>query len=306
MSSRLRRFGDVLTAFFISFILKVMLSVGMDISQLKPAVLMLSSCHLDVACQLRMLDGTDTPESKLHRDKACDGFRQIYGDYQPDSSNMNAEDDSHPDPNHAGPVPARTPSNANLFATVSSSALMNVGRLGPPGRHPVTPETAPRIAEVRGAPGSPTTPKASQPGPSHGQIRMLEREIDSLRDKQQKYQDSLHRARTSKRKLQEELDREQHRRRKLEEELEKAENTAAVAQRGEEYALERCRAEIEARRRSEECVERLQERISAIEPKVAESEERDRKTREYFGKLGVAFLKAARGDMGDVPPPVRM
>ncbi|KAI0743861.1 hypothetical protein C8Q80DRAFT_1272492 [Daedaleopsis nitida] len=305
VAAQYRRRGNVPAAIaVITSMIEVMLSVGMDISQLKPAVLMLSSCHLDIARQLRMLDGTDTPESKLHREKACDGFRQIYGDYQPDSST--AEDDSHPDVNHAAPLPARDPSIANLFATVSRNAVTDDVRPGLPGRHPVTPEAAPRTAEVRHAPGTPMTPKASMPSPSHGQIRMLEREIQALRDKQQKHQDSLHRARMSKRKLQDELDREQHRRRKLEDQFEKAEKATAEARRGEECALKQCHAEIETRRRAEDCVERLRGIISVIEPKVAESEERDRKTREYFGKLGVAFLKAARGDMGDVPAAVKM
>ncbi len=139
-------------------------------------------------------------------------------------------------------------------------------------------------------------------------MKMLEREIQSLRDKQHKQQDTLLRTRSAKRKVQDELDREQHRRRKLEGQLEKAEKALTGAQRDEQYALEQCRAELETRRRAEDHVEELKQRVAVVEARLAEGEERERKTKEYFQKMGVAFLKASvpGGDVPGVVPVVRL
>ena len=303
--------GVLLTTFHRVWLCElVMLAVGMDVSQLRPAVLMLSSCHLDVARQLRTANGAETTESQFHVNKACEGFRQVYGSYAPPPSNV--PETRLPATPTSAPVGATALSDLNANAASDTSVKPTTegnGALCPssPTSSPATPKPASRTAE----PGTPETRtpvacKASPSGVRHGQVRMLEREIQSLRDKQQKHQESLQRARGAKRKLEDELEREHRRRRKLEGQLGKAEQVAAGAQRGEEYALEQCRAEIETRRRAEDRVEELSKQIAAIEPKVAECEERDRKTREYFGKLGVAFLKAARGDMIEALPAVKM
>ncbi|RDX50102.1 hypothetical protein OH76DRAFT_483032 [Lentinus brumalis] len=303
----------------ISTMIEVMLAVGMDLSQLRPAVLMLSSYHLDLARQLRTQTGEETVASKSHMDKACEGFRTVYGAYEPPPPY--APVDSHGGASGPCPAPAHPPvlsaadANATTTADVkfsdglrpeASTAANATSTPKPKLMGPSTPRPVPRAVAMGSTPC--TTPIAvpSPTGPRHGQLKMLEREIQALRDKHEKQHDSLERARAAKRRLEDDLDREQHRRRKLEAQLEKAEKSAAGAQRGEEYALEQCRAEVETRRRAESRVEELRERIAAMEPKIAECEERERKTREYFGKLGVTFLKAARGENLDLPTMMRM
>ncbi|RPD78304.1 hypothetical protein L226DRAFT_567963 [Lentinus tigrinus ALCF2SS1-7] len=296
----------------ISAMIEVMLAIGVGMSQLRPAVLMLSSCHLDLARQLRAQSGRETATSKFHLDKACEGFRKVYGAYEPPPPY--APVDSHSVA--SGPVPEQasklcdasgnTTTKANVSPSTDSRPELSISATTTsiPKLKPANPSTP------KPAPASPLrTPPIVVPSPTglrHGQLKMLEREIQALRDKQQKQHDSLERARSAKRKLEDELDREQHRRRKLENQLDKAEKAAAGAQRGEEFALEQCRAEIETRRRAEDRVEELKGQIVTLEPKVTECEERERKTREYFGKLGVTFLKAARGEMLDLPTMIRM
>ena len=309
----LRHWHDVLTLRF-----AVMVSIGMDLSQLRPAVLMLSSCHLDLARQLRAPSGEETPESKSHLDKACEGFRKVYGAFEPPPPYVPVDRHSVT----SAPYSARAQASVLSNATTSAATMMAQVNLAsdshseaavsgrdtstpkPKSAGPSTPQPASRAAA-----GTPRTSPVAVPsptGPRHGQLKMLEREIQELRDRQQKQHDSLERARAAKRKLEDDLDREQHRRRKLESQLDKAEKNVAGAQRGEEYALEQCRAEVETRRRAEDRVKKLKEKIATIEPKVAECEERERKTKEYFGKLGITFLKAARGEMLELPAMTKM
>ncbi|RPD63843.1 hypothetical protein L227DRAFT_572279 [Lentinus tigrinus ALCF2SS1-6] len=296
----------------ISTMIEVMLAIGMSMPQLRPAVLMLSSCHLDLARQLRAQSGVETAASKSHLDKACEGFRKVYGAYEPPPPYASV--DSHSAA--SGPVPeqasmlsdasANTATKANVNSSTDSRPELSISTkaISMPRPKPADPST-PKPA-LRSPISTPPIAVPSPTGPRHGQLKMLEREIQALRDKQQKQHDSLERARSAKRKLEDELDREQHRRRKLENQLDKTEKAAAGAQRGEEFALEQCRAEVETRRRAEDRVEELKAQIVTIEPKVTEYEERERKTREYFGKLGVTFLKAARGEMLDLPTMMRM
>ena len=235
-----------------------MLSAGMENTQLKPAMLMLSTCHLDVARQLRGQNGTETQQSKHHLSQACDGFRRVYGAFE-------------------------LPPPASAVATTRVTAPPPTPSLSQPATAPPAPPP-PSQARAQHPPGSPVPSS-----PRHGQVKMLEREVQSLRDRQQNQIESLARTRAAKRKLEDELEREAHRRRRAEDALADAERRLADARR----------AEVRA--------EELRARVDALEPKVREGEEQARRTKEYFGKLGFAFLKAARGDMGDVPtPPVRM
>ncbi|KAH9940482.1 uncharacterized protein BXZ73DRAFT_98910 [Epithele typhae] len=246
--------GNLLAAIaVITAMIEVMSSAGMESAQLKPAVLMLSSCHLEVARHLRAQNGAETAHSTRHLAHACDGFRSVYGAFEP----------------------PRPP--ALLLA---------------PG-HP----TAGR-ARARSA-AEPAPPRAVPSSPRHGQTRMLEREVQSLRDRQGAQVEQLARTRAEKRKLEEELERAAQRRRRLEDVVDKAEAAEGAAH-------ERARAEEAERRRAEERAEEMRRRVLAAEARVGEAEERERKTREYFGRLGLSFLKASRGDMGDIPAAVRM
>ncbi|KAI0356249.1 hypothetical protein OH77DRAFT_1423851 [Trametes cingulata] len=240
---------------------------GTDVSCLKPVMLMLSSCHLDMVKQLRVQNGGETAESKSHFDKACAALRRVYGPFVPPPGP--ATEDSYP---------------------LCSSAWRDNQR--PITLTPTSKATSSTSEHVR----SPTS--------RYSQVKMLEREVQSLRDRHSDQADALDRARSSKRKVEDDLETERRTRRRLERRLEQVEQDASAAQKGERHALEQCRAEVEARRRADERAEEMRQEAvdvrAELEPKVAEAVEWERRSKEFFGKLGIVFLKAARGELGEV------
>ncbi|EIW62988.1 uncharacterized protein TRAVEDRAFT_69158 [Trametes versicolor FP-101664 SS1] len=255
----------------VTSMIEVMLGVGMEVSQLKPAALMLSSCHLDIAKQLRAEAGRDTTESKYHFNKGCEGLRDIYGAFdQPPSTSSE-------------PIP---------FCSSFSSVL----RHGDNGRS--SQQRSPQEA----TPDSHScSPEATLPC---SQLKILEGEVQSLRNRQEDQAEALNRARTAKRKLEEDLEGERHVRRKLERRLDQAESEASGAQKGEKFALAQCRAEVETRRRAEERADDMRQEAeevrTSLEPRIAQYGEWERNLKDFFGKLGIVCLKAARGEFGEV------
>ncbi|KAL1942503.1 hypothetical protein VTO73DRAFT_6105 [Trametes versicolor] len=264
--------GNTLAALaVVTSMIEVMLGVGMEVSQLKPAALMLSSCHLDIAKQLRAEAGRDTTESKYHFNKGCEGLRDIYGAFdQPPSTSSE-------------PIP---------FCSSFSSVL----RHGDNGRS--SQQRSPQEA----TPDSHScSPEATLPC---SQLKILEGEVQSLRNRQEDQGEALNRARTAKRKLEEDLEGERHVRRKLERRLDQAESEASGSQKGEKFALAQCRAEVETRRRAEERADDMRQEAeevrTSLEPRIAQYGEWERNLKDFFGKLGIVCLKAARGEFGEV------
>ncbi len=251
-----------------------MLGVGMEASQLKPAVLMLSSCHLDIAKQLRAEAGKDTTESKYHFDKGCEGLRNIYGAFD------------QPPLTSTAPIP---------FCSSLSSVLTKSD--GDSRRS--SQQRSPRIATTADSHSC-----SLEAAPRYSQFKILEREVQSLRDRQENQAETLSHARTAKRRLEDDLEGERHVRRKLERRLDEAESEASGAQKSEKAALAQCRAEVEIRRRAEERADDLRKEAeevrASLEPKIAQYGEWERNFKDFFGKLGIACLKAARGEFGEV------
>ncbi|OSD03942.1 hypothetical protein PYCCODRAFT_1408321 [Trametes coccinea BRFM310] len=270
-----RNRGNVVAALAVmSAMIEVMLSAGMDDSDLKPATLLLSSCHLDIAKHLRKQAGTETAESKNHFDEACEGLRRVYGTFVPPLYVANE---------HSKPPPSSTTA----------------------GDGPISP-----VRDTQYQEGSPTTPKAHpirnppiESLPRYSQLKILEREVQCLRDRQTSQSENLSRARAAKHQLEDDLEAERRVRRRLERRLDKAEKDASGAQKGEQLALEQCNIEAESRRRAEEGVDKLRQEVAdvraTLEPKVAEYGEWESKLKDFFGKMGIAFVKAARGDFGE-------
>lgn len=223
--------------------------VGMDPAKLKPVVLMLASCHLDLSRRARTTNGGETPASLALFEKARTGFQQVYGTFV------------------APPTSGHPPSS-------SSSTRPDPGTNGQDNPKRAPSESPDKVALSRA---------------QTGQIKILEREIQALRDRQADQAHALEAARLGKRKAEDGQSSERHARRKIEKELERVEADLAAARRRENYALDQCRAEVESRRRMETEAE---ERRRAVE----EAETKEKRAREYFAKLGVFFLKAARGD----------
>lgn len=252
-----------------------MLGAGMEASQLNPAVLMLSSCHLDIAKQLRAQAGKETTESKYHFDKGCEGLRNIYGAFNQPSSTS-----ATPAPFcSSGSSVSTPPDGDNRRNSRQRSPLKAVTTSD---RYDISPEVTRRCS----------------------QLKILEREVQSLRDRQEDQDEALNHARTAKRKLEDDLEGERYVRRKLERRLGQAESDVSGAQKGENFALAQCRAEVETRRRAEERADEMRQEAAevraALEPKIAQYGERERNFKDFFGKLGIVFLKAARGEFGEV------
>ncbi|KAI0675059.1 hypothetical protein C8Q78DRAFT_1010282 [Trametes maxima] len=254
----------------ITVMVEVMTGAGMDQSQLKPAMLMLSSCHFDIAKRLRAQAGAETKESKSHFDLAYEYLRNVYGTFVPPLST--AQNNQHP----------ACPSSMTCVTAL------------PEVNGPSTPK-AKRVNNTRLSP---------KPTLRYSRVKIPEREIQSLRDRQADQSENLDRARVAKRKFEEDLEAERHVRRRLEQKLDSAEREVEDAKEGAEFALEQCHLETAIRPQTEQRAEEThQESMSAraaMEPKVAEHAEWDRRIKDFFGKLGVMFLKAARGDLGEV------
>lgn len=86
----------------------------------------------------------------------------------------------------------------------------------------------------------------------NSQTRILEREIQSLRDRKKQQSDLFVEVRLKKRKLEEDLVVERDFRRRVQRHLDEAEKDLHTAQKMEIYALDQVKREVDARRRAEE------------------------------------------------------
>ncbi|KAI0633328.1 hypothetical protein C8Q77DRAFT_1057513 [Trametes polyzona] len=261
----------------VSAMIEVMVGYGLDALQLKPAILMQSSCHMDIARQLRAQAGAETIESKFHLAAACEGFRKIYGAFTLPHTPV------HQEPT----VSAPHVSQSHVIGHCEEEVAY--------GRLPSTPEAS----SSSSVPVQPPTLT-----PRYSQVKILEREVQSLRDRQADQAALLSRIQASKRRLEDDLEAERSVRRKLERQLERAESNAVDAQKCEKSALDQCREEVKTRRRAEERAEEMRLEAAGVraelEPRIAEYGEWERRFKEFFGRLGIVFLKAARGELGEV------
>ena len=129
----------------------------------------------------------------------------------------------------------------------------------------------------------------------------MEREIQSLRDKQTHQLAKLANVQGTQRELADELDRERDLRQKAEREHEEAINELCGARRSAKFALEQCRREVENRRHAEERAVGLQGELEALQielrRKLQDAEERERRWRDCFARLGSMFTQAAYDEL---------
>ena len=259
-----------------------MLGNGLDESDLRPAILLLADSYRHLA---RKLGGnSNNPEaledSKLLYAQSVELLRKVFGSCGIPSMFLDSILEATPTPTPAEEVP------------LGLSKSINTPAIGDKRIPPTMLSSGPCTIPNR-------TPPAS---PSHGQVKILQREVESLRDRHRQQLDALSRERSAKRKLEDSLDSERHRRRRLEEDLKKASKSAVSARRGEEYALDQCRVEHETRRRAEGQVDELKAYVSAMEPMLERGEENEKKTKEYMRKVAISLMKAADGNLGAALP----
>ncbi|EMD32054.1 hypothetical protein CERSUDRAFT_126972 [Gelatoporia subvermispora B] len=250
----------------VSAMVEVMTSsvVGLESQALKPAYLMLASCHTDLGKQARL--SPDVPEdvSKVHYERATEYLRRVYGVFA----------------SEAPPPPLAEP--ARIDVPRPSSPAPRAPKAPPERRTPTAP------ASVLRSPQSHLTP--SRRPSSDPRIHMLERELHSLRDRHTNQTKHLASVRASIRSLEDALAGEQRLRRRAEREL-------ASAQRSENFALEQCRREVETRREAEAARDAARASAEEVRGCVERAKETERRARDCFGRLGILFMGAARGEM---------
>ncbi|KAJ6500017.1 hypothetical protein C8R47DRAFT_275833 [Mycena vitilis] len=115
-----------------------------------------------------------------------------------------------------------------------------------------TPPRAPASLRSRIDTSAPSAPRSHPPSPNH---RILEREIQSLRDRHTNNANVIADMRASKRKLEDVVDIERVARRRLERELDDVMKERDNARRLETLALAQMKREVDSRRRAEDMAE---------------------------------------------------
>ncbi|KAJ6625511.1 hypothetical protein B0H10DRAFT_2001650 [Mycena sp. CBHHK59/15] len=202
----------------VTAMLEVMEQFNIPRDDLKPAFLLLSGCEADLGKMARA-KGADPGQVMEHYNNAQKWLQKVYGVDVPlptDSLNNPGIDSSRQN----DPPKAVTPSRAatSLRSRIDTSA--------------------------------PSAPRPYMPVSPHH--RILEREVQSLRDRQAHQANILSEVRSSKRKLEECIEMERDVRRRLERELDDVIKERDKARRMENMVLDQMKREVDSRRRAEE------------------------------------------------------
>lgn len=188
---------------------------GIPEGDLKPAFLFLSSCETDLARQARMAQ--TTVEAAEHYENARTWLQKVYGTGK-------------------SPVASQT---ANTVESVVPSL-------------PLQPSMATTQAIDYGDNVKPGNKSSQITAGALAQQRVLEREIQSLRDRQLQQSSLLSETRVAKRKLEDDFDDERDLRYRLQRCLDDTRKELDMARKMEMYALDRVKREVEARRKAED------------------------------------------------------
>lgn len=188
--------------------------------------------------------------------------------------------------------------SSNTYQMMAAESLQKVYGTNVPISGAKIP-TAPRHGCLANTSNLPRQPKPVQSTSADDLDRLdkMQREVQSLRDRHTHHSACLSQLRSTKRKLEEDLSEERYCRRKVERELQQASQELSSARRAERSTAEQCRREAETRRRAEERAIELRDEVMTIKKEVDNAGDKERRTKECFGKLGVLFLKAAKGEI---------
>ncbi|KAK0225969.1 hypothetical protein IW262DRAFT_1359017 [Armillaria fumosa] len=192
-------------------------------ADLKPAFLFLASCETELAKKMKL---DDAVRAAKHFQIAQKWLQKAYGTF----SDTNAAVQSLKAPVHVAREPVSQPQSK------------------PPKNTKNKPQNN-SISDARQHAKLPPRP----PGPHQ---KILEREIDSLRDRQSIQASLLSEVRSCKRQLEDDIIYERETRRRMERELDVLRRERDSARRSEAYAVEQLMKETETRRRMEEIVDR--------------------------------------------------
>ncbi|PBK91542.1 hypothetical protein ARMGADRAFT_1166359 [Armillaria gallica] len=220
-----RRIGNPLASIAVmTALLEEMTRNQIPDADLKPAFLFLASCETELAKKMKLNDAVSAAQ---HFQNAQKWLQKVYGTF---SDNNNATVESLKAPVHVARQQVSQPQSKPPKNTKNKPQNNS---LTDPRQHAKLP---PR-----------------PPGPHQ---KILQREIDSLRDRQSMQASLLSEVRSCKRQLEDDIIYERETRRRMERELDVLRRERDSARRSEAYAVEQMMKETETRRRMEEIVDR--------------------------------------------------
>ena len=260
--------------------LAVMIEHGMSDVDLKPAFLMLSSCETELCKLARTSSGDNTEASLAHAQKSYHWLQKVYGTNQCKAEASQTGNSGLTLAARLAPMPAENISNVrapdhirSAPSSVPAKTIIDLSN-DSPKQIPVTPKNTPTAV--------PTSPS---------RLKMLERELQSFRDREKNITTQLHNARSAKRKVEEDFTAERNLRRKLERKLDDLEEQLNFSKKMEKFALDQMKREVDARRWAEEKFECEREKRREVETGA-----RARGTNPLFENLADMFQRAAKGE----------
>ena len=244
--------------------------LGVAEEDMKPAFLMISACHGDQAKRTKDSSGLNTPESTRHCQLTLKWLQKVYGTSVPF---QNQGSTSAPDPAEAISPAEKTPS-----LSVDSSRNRD-GKLALPPRPSFLP--SPRVS-------LPTSPQH----PSVNRIRILERQVDTLRERNSRSEKAVADSEALKRKYEQELSHEKSKRRKVQAELDEISAELKTTRRMEKYASDSTKRETELRRKAEMREKELIRRVEVLEKEKKRASDGGKAV--LFEDLANMFQKAAQ------------
>ncbi|KAK0212787.1 hypothetical protein DFS33DRAFT_65826 [Desarmillaria ectypa] len=241
-----RRIGNPLAAItVITTMLKEMTRIQVPDADLKPAFLFLASCETELG--KRMKQQEDAVSAAQHFQNAQKWLQKVYGTFS-DTSNETIESSKPP-----------------VHVACQSVSQCQSKPHSPPKNTKNKPHNH-FLSDPRQHAKLPSRP----PGPHQ---KILEREIDSLRDRQAVQASILSEVRSCKRQLEDDIIYERDTRRRMERELDAVRRERDSARRSEAYAVEQMMKETETRRRMEEIVDREKQLRRETEGRLCISEQ---------------------------------
>lgn len=254
----------------------------MSEADLKPAYLMLASCETQISKRSRTSPGQDIKAASEHANNAYRWLQKVYGEDVPVTGSQPTNIAE------ARPLSSHPPSTAPQNAKAANIPSFTISR----DRASSSTCSEPSIISVD--PVKDTAPPTEQDQTTltnMARLQMLERDVQSLQDREKNAVTELNTARSAKHKLEDDFHFERNLRRKLERKLNDVEGQLDISKKMESFALDQMKREVDARRRAEERAEGEREKRKEVEAAL-----KVRGSKSLFEDLAEMFQRAAKGE----------
>ena len=248
--------------------------LGVTDEDMRPAFLMISACYGDQAKRTKDSSGLNTPESTEYYQLSLKWLQKVYGASVP----LQNQESSH-----ASNLTKPTRMVENKSSLKVDSSRKREERLALPPRPSFLP--APRAP-------LPTSPQSSYVN----RIRTLEHQVEVLRERNARSENSVAESEAHKRKQERELSHEKWKRRKIQTELDDVSAELKATRRMEKYASDLAKSETELRRNAETREKELVRKIEVLEK---EKRTYDGGKAVLFEDLASMLQRAAQAQGGD-------